>query len=109
MLTVYALFTLFPIACVLSNSFRDSEPILTTLSLWPGYPGWRNFSHLMEATPIPRAFLNSVGITALSLALLVSVAVPLAFATSRFRFRLAEYVSIFSALVRWCRRYRCCR
>ncbi len=94
----HAVLTLFPFAWVLSNSFRDSDAILTSMRLWPEHFSTRNFANLLEATNIPRAFANSVSITAVSLALLLATAVPLAFAIARFRFKFAEYVYIFFAL-----------
>jgi raffinose/stachyose/melibiose transport system permease protein len=94
----HAALTLFPFVWVLSNSFRDSDAILTSMRLLPEHFSPQNFIHLMQATNIPRAFINSVSITAVSLALLLATAVPLAFAIARFRFRSAEYVYIFFAL-----------
>ena len=97
-LSAHAALTLFPFLWVLSNSFRDSDAILSTISLWPEHFDFRNFTQLMQTTNIPRAFWNSVSITAASLALLMATSVPLAFAIARFRFRLAEYVYVFFAL-----------
>jgi raffinose/stachyose/melibiose transport system permease protein len=97
-LGTHALLTLFPFVWVLSNAFRDSDDILTSMRLWPENFRWDNFAHLMQATNIPRAFWNSLSIAAVSLALLLAVAVPLAFAIARFRFRLAEYIYVFFAL-----------
>ncbi len=53
---------------------------------------------MLQATNIPRAFLNSVTITLGTLALLLAVATPLSFAIARFRFRAAEYVYILFGL-----------
>ena len=97
-LSAHALLTLFPFLWVLSNAFRESDAILTSLTLWPEHFDGANFLNLMRTTNIPRAFWNSVSITAASLAMLMATAVPLAFAIARFRFRLAEYVYVFFAL-----------
>ena len=97
-LSIHALLTLFPFVWVLSNSFRDSDAILTSVRLLPESFNFDNFTRLMQATNIPRGFYNSATITAVSLALLLSAALPLAFAITRFRFRLAEYVYMFFAL-----------
>ena len=83
---------------MLTNSFRDSDAILTSVRLLPESFNLDNFARLMQATNIPRGFYNSATITAASLALLLSVALPLAFAITRFRFHLAEYVYMFFAL-----------
>ncbi len=97
-LSAHAVLTLFPFVWVLSNAFRDSDDILTSLSLWPEHWRTENFLNVLQATDIPRAFWNSASIAAVSLALLLTAAVPLAFAIARFRFRLAELVYIFFAL-----------
>ena len=98
LLSVHTLLTLFPFIWVLSNSFRDSDAILTSLRLLPESFSFENFVRLMQATNIPRGFYNSATITGASLALLLAVALPLAFAITRFRFRLADYVYVFFAL-----------
>ncbi len=97
-LVAHALLTLFPFFWVLSNSFRDSDSILTSVRLWPERLDVSNYLRVLEATSIPGAFWNSASITVVSLAVLLSAAVPLAFAIARFRFRAAEYVYIFFAL-----------
>lgn len=97
-LCVHAVLTLFPFVWVLSNSFRDSDAIVTSLRVVPEHFRLDNFSRLIEATDIPHAFFNSVTITAASLALLLATAMPLSFAIARFRFRFAEYIYIFFAL-----------
>ena len=97
-LGTHALLTVFPFLWVLSNAFRDSDAILTSLRLIPESFRLDNFVHLLQATNIPWAFWNSVTITAVSLALLLAVALPLAFVIARFRFRLAEYVYLLFAL-----------
>jgi raffinose/stachyose/melibiose transport system permease protein len=97
-LGAHAILTLFPFVWVLSNAFRDSDDILTSLSLWPEHWRTENFANVLQTTDIPRAFWNSASIAAVSLALLLSAAVPLAFTIARFRFRLAELVYVFFAL-----------
>lgn len=94
-LGLHALLTLFPLAWVLSNSFRSSEQILTSIRLLPESLDLSNYRELLEATSIPLAFLNSLTITAVSLALLLVVSVPLSFAIARFRFRFANGVFMF--------------
>ena len=97
-LTVHAGLTLFPFLWVLSHSLRDSDAILTSIRLWPEHLRFDNFLHLTQTSNIPRAFWNSASVTAVSLALLLATAVPLAFVIARFRFKIAEYVYVFFAL-----------
>jgi raffinose/stachyose/melibiose transport system permease protein len=94
----HAVLTLFPFFWVFSSSFRTDDQILTSISLVPEQFDIGNYLRVINATNIPRAFFNSVTITAVSLALLLAVTIPLAFVIARFRFRFAEYVYIFFAL-----------
>lgn len=94
----HGLLTLFPLAWVLSNSFRANDRILTSIRLVPESFDLGNYSRVINATNIPMALFNSVTIAGVSLVLLLAVTVPLAFAISRFRFRAAEWVYIFFAL-----------
>lgn len=96
-LTAHALLTLFPLVWVLSNSFRQTDDILTSIRLWPEAADFSNYAQLFEVTSIPQAFLNSCTITLASLSLLLAVSVPLAFAIARFRFRFAGWVFMFFA------------
>jgi raffinose/stachyose/melibiose transport system permease protein len=96
-LTVHALLTLFPLVWVLSNSFRQSDDILTSIRLLPERLDLSNYAQLLEVTSIPQAFLNSLTITLASLTLLLFVSVPLAFVIARFRFRFANWVFLFFA------------
>lgn len=97
-LATHALLTLFPLFWVLSNSFRDSDHILRSISLIPESFDFSNFERVLLSTNIPRAFWNSLSITIASLALLLATAVPLAFAIARFRYRFAEWLFLFFAL-----------
>jgi raffinose/stachyose/melibiose transport system permease protein len=94
-LCVHALLTLFPLAWVIANSFRSSKDILTSISLIPKHLDFGNYERLFTSTNIPLSFWNSVSITAVSLALLLVVVVPLSFALTRFKFRFAEYILLF--------------
>lgn len=96
-LCIHAAMTLFPLLWVLANSFRTSQEILTSISLLPNSLEFDNYRRLWTNTNIPLSFWNSLSITALSLAILVSVVVPLAFAITRFRFKLAEWTYLFFA------------
>jgi raffinose/stachyose/melibiose transport system permease protein len=98
LLSVHALLTLFPFFWVLSNSFRGNDEILTSIRLIPESFSLNNYTQVMLATNIPRAFFNSVTITGITLALLLATASPLAFALSRFKFRAAEYIYILFSL-----------
>ena len=96
-LSSHALLTLFPLVWVLSNSFRQNDAILTSMRLIPESFDFSNYLQMLQVTSIPLAFFNSLTITLASLALLLVVAVPLAFTIARFRFRLANWLFVFFA------------
>lgn len=97
-LILHLLMTVFPLLWVLVNSFRTSDDIVTSIRLIPESFDPSNYLRLMQATSIPRAFFNSVTITAISIVLLLATATPLAFALARFRFRAAPVLYMFFSL-----------
>jgi raffinose/stachyose/melibiose transport system permease protein len=97
-LVAHALLTLFPLLWVTVNSFRSSGEIIRSISLVPNSFDLVNYRNLIDNTNIPLSFWNSLSITALSLAILVVMVVPLAFALTRFRFKLAENIYLFFTL-----------
>lgn len=97
-LVAHALLTLFPLLWVFANSFRSSGEIIRSITLIPNSFDLVNFRNLIYNTNIPLSFWNSLSITALSLALLVMMAVPLSFALTRFRFKMADHIYLFFTL-----------
>jgi raffinose/stachyose/melibiose transport system permease protein len=97
-LTLQAVLTIFPLVWVVSNSFRTTDAILTSIRLLPESLDFTNYAHVFTATSIPRAFLNSTSITLLSLVLLLVTVLPLSFALARFRFPAAKGIYLFFAL-----------
>jgi raffinose/stachyose/melibiose transport system permease protein len=97
-LIFHALLTLYPLFWVIVNSFRDSDSIVRGIALLPESLDWSNYKKVISSTNIPRSFMNSLIICALSLALLLATVLPLAFALSRFRFRAAAYLHLLFSL-----------
>lgn len=94
-LVLHSLLTLFPLFWVVVNSFRESDDIIRSIAILPETLDFTNYFRVFTATNIPRAFFNSVTICLISLALLLAVALPLAYALSRFRFKAAGYIHLF--------------
>jgi raffinose/stachyose/melibiose transport system permease protein len=94
-LILHSLFTLVPLVWILSNSFRNTDQILTSIRLIPEQFDLTNYISVITASNIPKAFYNSVSITFVSLALLMAVVLPASFALSRFRFKASGYIYIF--------------
>lgn len=97
-LSSFALLTIFPVIWVFSNSFRTNDQILTSIRLIPETWSLENYSKVWNLTSIPRAFVNSLTIDLVSVALLLVVVLPLSFALSRFRFRAANVIYLFFSL-----------
>lgn len=84
--------TLFPLLWTICNSFRSTEQIMTSFVLIPEQFKLDNYKTLFEVTDILRAFRNSVSVTAVSLLLLCALVLPVSFAISRYKFRMASKI-----------------
>jgi raffinose/stachyose/melibiose transport system permease protein len=97
-LSLQAVLTILPIVWVFSNSFRTTDQILTSIRLIPESWAPDNYIKVWNLTSIPAAFINSLTIDLVSLALLLVIVLPLSFALSRFRFRAATLIYLFFSL-----------
>lgn len=78
----------FPLLWVLSLSLKQgAETVQAPPSLLPETPQWGNYAHVLETTPIGRYLLNSLLLVLGSVVCSLAVALPAAYALSRFRFR----------------------
>jgi multiple sugar transport system permease protein len=78
----------FPLLWVLSLSLKQgTETVQAPPSLLPQSPQWGNYAHVLETTPIGRYLLNSLLLVLGSVVCSLAVALPAAYALSRFRFR----------------------
>ncbi|WP_165452691.1 carbohydrate ABC transporter permease [Paenibacillus thalictri] len=96
-LIAHSVFTLLPLVWIASNSFRNTDQILTSIRLIPESFDFSNYAKVITASNIPKAFYNSLSITFVTLALLLAVALPASFALSRFRFKASGYIYMFFA------------
>jgi multiple sugar transport system permease protein len=77
----------FPLLWVLSLSLKSAEETLESPpSLLPGQWLWGNYGHVLDITPLGRYLINSVVLVGLSVLGTLVVAVPAAYALSRFVF-----------------------
>ncbi|MCU0502902.1 MAG: carbohydrate ABC transporter permease [Anaerolineae bacterium] len=97
-LSFQAALTIFPIIWVLSNSFRTTDQILTSIRLVPEQFALDNYLNVWRMTSIPRALVNSLTIDIVSILLLLAVVLPLSFVIARFRFRAATVIYLFFSL-----------
>jgi multiple sugar transport system permease protein len=77
----------FPLLWILSLSLKSAaETLESPPKLLPASWLWSNYSHVLEVTPLGRYLLNSAIVVALSVLGTLLLAVPVAYALSRFVF-----------------------
>ena len=77
----------FPLLWVLSLSLKSAaETLESPPSLLPARWLWSNYSHVLDTTPLGRYLLNSAIVVAFTVLLTLLLAVPAAYALSRFLF-----------------------
>lgn len=77
--------TLFPFAVMFLTAVKPRTEVLTP-SWWPSEFRWSNFVEMWVATGFGRALLNSLYVSVLATVGAIVVAIPAAYAMSRFRF-----------------------
>ncbi len=77
----------FPLLWVLSLSLKSAaETLESPPSLLPGSWLWSNYGHVLDTTPLGRYLVNSAIVVAFTVLLTLLLAVPAAYALSRFLF-----------------------
>ena len=82
----YALFSLFPIYWLVVLGLQSNADNMAGLSLWPRDPTLNNFAASFVQDDWARGYVNAVAYVCLNVAITLAVAVPAAFAFSRYRF-----------------------
>ena len=82
----YMLFLLVPIYWLVNVSFKSNQDILSGLSLWPHSPTLEHYSFIFSDPVWYGGFVNSITYVALNTVGSVVVALPAAYAFSRYRF-----------------------
>ena len=83
---LYIAFLLAPIYWLVSMSFRTTNEILGGFSLWPRNFTLENYETIFTDPSWYGGYLNSLGYVLMNTALSVAVALPAAYAFSRYRF-----------------------
>lgn len=86
-LITLAVLIIVPVAWVFLASLKDNSQFYGNPWTLPAGLHWDNFVRAWNAANMGSYMLNSVVVTALSLAILLVVALPAAYVVSRFRFR----------------------
>jgi len=85
-MTAYILFLMLPIYWLLNMSLKTNEEILSTFSLWPQNLTFQNYMTIFTDPSWYSGYINSITYVALNTVISISVALPAAYAFSRYRF-----------------------
>ena len=85
-MTLYLLFMLLPIYWLLNMSLKTNTEITTTLTLWPRTVTFDNYVRIFTDSSWYSGYINSLEYVVLNTILSITVALPAAYAFSRYRF-----------------------
>ena len=84
--TLYIVFLMLPIYWLVNMSFKTNREILGDFSLWPRDPTLANYAVIFTDPSWYSGYINSIIYVVLNTVISVSVALPAAYAFSRYRF-----------------------
>jgi len=85
-LVVYLVLLLLPIYWMLNMSLRDNNDIMTRLALYPEQPTFHNYVKILTDPAWYMGYVNSFAYVSLNTVISLAVALPAAYAFSRYRF-----------------------
>lgn len=85
-MVLYLLFLLLPIYWLFNMSLKTNTEILNTLSLWPQSPTLRNYAVILTDPSWYMGYVNSLIYVVMNTVISVAVALPAAYAFSRYSF-----------------------
>ncbi|MGI9133075.1 MAG: carbohydrate ABC transporter permease [Rhodoferax sp.] len=85
-LALYLVFTLLPIYWMVNMSFKTNEDILSSFSFFPVHFTWANYRTIFTDPTWYSGYINSLIYVAINTAISIAVALPAAYAFSRYRF-----------------------
>ena len=84
--TLYIVFLMLPIYWLINMSFKTTNEILGTFSLWPRDFTVANYAKIFSDPTWYNGYINSITYVVINTVISVSVALPAAYAFSRYRF-----------------------
>ena len=106
-LLLYLVFAVLPIYWMVNMSFKTNEEILASFSLWPQHFTWANYRTIFTDPSWYSGYINSLIYVAINTVISLTVALPAAYAFSRYRFLGDKHV-FFWLLTRACSHYLRC-
>jgi glycerol transport system permease protein len=85
-MTVYLLVLALPIYWLINMSFKSNVEINGSLTLWPHHPVLEHYQHIFTDPAWYNGFINSISYVLLNTVISVTIALPAAYAFSRYRF-----------------------
>ncbi|MFC1233456.1 carbohydrate ABC transporter permease [Vibrio sp. F74] len=85
-LSIYILFLLLPLYWLLMMSFKSNQEILGGLTFWPNDFTFANYTTIFTDASWYMGYINSIYYVSLNMVISLIVALPAAYAFSRFRF-----------------------
>jgi len=84
--SLYIIFLMLPIYWLINMSFKSNQEILSTFTLFPENPTLSNYVVIFSDPSWYNGYINSMIYVALNMVISISVALPAAYAFSRYRF-----------------------
>ena len=85
-LIAYLIFALLPIYWMVNMSFKTNEEILSSFTLWPETFTWANYRTIFTDASWYSGYINSLIYVGINTVISLTVALPAAYAFSRYRF-----------------------
>ena len=85
-LIAYIVFALLPIYWMVNMSFKTNEEILSHFSLWPQHFTWANYATIFTDESWYSGYINSLIYVGINTVISITVALPAAYAFSRYSF-----------------------
>jgi glycerol transport system permease protein len=82
----YIVALMLPVYWLLDMSFKTNGEIMSGIGLWPHRPTLTNYAHIFNDPAWYTGFLHSIAYVALNTVISVTIALPAAYAFSRYRF-----------------------
>jgi glycerol transport system permease protein len=86
LLVVYLLLSLLPIYWMLNMSLKSNDEIVGVMTMWPSHLTFGNFHTIFTDASWYSGYINSIIYVAINMVLSVAVALPAAYAFSRYSF-----------------------
>ena len=85
-ITAYMLFLMVPVYWLINTSLKSNSDILAGFSLWPHHPTLEHYAKIFTDPEWHASFVNSILYVCINTVISVTIALPAAYAFSRYRF-----------------------